>query len=138
MSGCCPCGTPELSDLIAVNKSYVSQCSCVSQCACAGGVNPNLAATCSSGVCRGFDVRQVDALSACTSNADCELRIGLGCCPGCQATASNLIAIRTGAEPKLEEMLCGAAGYMCPQCLPAMPPNTVAACVQGHCQVVSQ
>ena len=55
--------------------------------------NPNLAATCSAGTCQGFDVSKEDVYSACQSDTDCRLRVGLGCCEGCQSTGYDLVAI---------------------------------------------
>lgn len=138
-ASCCICGEGQLSDYFAVNNSNASLCGCQGPaCECATMSNPNLGATCSSGKCTGFDVRQVPALSACNTNADCTLRIGDGCCPGCLADVSKLIAIRTDAESKLEQMVCGPTGSTCPNCMPAMPPGTTAQCVNGRCQVVTQ
>jgi hypothetical protein len=138
-ASCCICSKPELSDYVAANQAHANECICKGPaCGCASMPNPNLGATCTSGTCTGFDVSQDNALSACTTDADCTLRVGAGCCQGCEADTWTLIAIRTDAESKLEQMVCGPTGMTCPNCAPGMPPGTSAACVSGHCQVVSQ
>ncbi len=137
-ASCCVCSKPQLSDYIAINKAQQKSCVCQGPaCGCAAAPNPYLGATCKSGTCTGFDVQQIDALSACSSDADCTLRMGLGCCPAC--SGSQVVALRAGAESTLAKLVCdNGAPQPCPACAPVFPPNTHAACVQGRCQVVTQ
>ncbi len=139
-ASCCVCGDPQLSDYVSINKAYQKACTCQGPaCGCAVRPNPDLGATCKSGTCAGFDVKQVDALSVCTSKTDCTLRIGLGCCPACQSNGFDVIAVRTDAEAALAKLVCdNGAPQGCPACAPSPPPNTQADCIKGRCQVVTQ
>jgi hypothetical protein len=138
-SSCCVCGQAELTDYVAVNQAHTSECACQGPvCGCATMLNPNLAATCNAGSCAGFDVRQVDALSACTGDADCTLRIGLDCCEGCQSNGYDLVAVSIDSGGALSQALCDSGGVGCPDCAPQYPANKKAACVANHCAVVDQ
>lgn len=135
---CCLCGLPELSDFEAINSSFTQACSCQGPaCGCATMENPNLAATCSAGSCAGFDVRLEDEYSGCTTEADCTLRIGLGCCEACQGGDFNLVAVNVNQGP-LSAALCGDSPVGCPDCAPQYPANKKAACLDNHCQVVDK
>ncbi len=135
---CCLCGVPEITDYQAINSQFTGQCTCTGPaCGCASAENPNLAATCNTGSCEGFDVRQVDAYSGCTTETDCSLRLGIGCCEACTGGEYNLIAVKSD-QSALTQALCGSAGANCPDCAPQYPANKKAACVDNHCQVVDQ
>jgi hypothetical protein len=135
----CLCGIPALDDFTAVNNGYLTECTGPgSMCDCMSGTNPNLGATCTKGTCEGFDVSQVDALSACTSDSDCTLRAGIGCCQACGGSTADLVAIRVDASGTLAQMLCPPGGVNCPACGGGSPSGVSAACVAGHCQVVTQ
>lgn len=84
-ASCCVCGDPELGDYVAINGAHHNACVCQGPaCGCAVRPNPYLRATCKSGTCAGFDVQQLDALSACSSDADCTLHKGdSSSCPNC-------------------------------------------------------
>jgi hypothetical protein len=99
--------------------------------------NPNLAATCEAGACAGFDVRQEADLSGCTTEADCTLRYGLGCCEACQGSEFNLVAVNVN-QSAFSAKMCGSDPVGCPDCAPQYPANKKAACVANHCQVVDQ
>jgi hypothetical protein len=137
---CCMCRVPSLSDYTAANTISSNGCRCGGGlCQCLSQNNPNLAATCSgdnkrSGICTGFDVRTVDAYSACQTDADCKLRGGLGCCELCQSSAYDVVAVSIN-EMALTAALCGDGGQVCEACVPAYPAGTTASCVAGHCQV---
>lgn len=143
---CCICGIPTLGDYMAVNTAHASTCACQGPvCACDSSMNPYLGVACTSGLCTGFDVEQLDAISACSSDSDCTLRNGVGCCASwCQVDVSKVVAVRVDAEPVLEALACAhAAGKLPLPCLeckpePSPPANLRAACVQGRCQVVTQ
>lgn len=139
-TSCCVCSQPDLSDFMAVNTTHVQACACQGPpCGCMVPPNPYLGATCSSGKCVGFDVQQIDALSACNVDADCRLRIGIACCQSCQADAYNLVALRNDADPALQKLACDTDTPMaCPHCMPVFPSDKRAACVQGRCQVVNK
>jgi hypothetical protein len=136
-SNCCICGMPELGDYLASNKALADTCGCGGPvCQCASGINPNLAATCASGVCEGFDVRAVEGFSGCQDDSDCTLRIGLDCCETCAGSSADLVAVNVD-QSELSKALCGAAPPPCPPCVPTYPANAKAACASGHCQVVA-
>lgn len=136
---CCLCGVPELKDFQAVNSKYQAQCSCGGPvCDCATAVNPNLGATCSAGSCQAFDVRQVDALSACNIDDDCTLRMGLGCCESCGSNDYELIAVAKKGGDALHKAVCSSGPVGCPACMPQYPANKTAKCVAKHCQVADK
>jgi hypothetical protein len=134
---CCLCGLPELSDFEAINSAFVEECSCQGPaCGCATQTNPNLAATCESGSCAGFDVRK-EEYSACSSDTDCTLRNGLGCCEACQPNEYLLVAVNVN-QTALSAAICGDELVGCPDCAVQYPPNKKASCVSNHCQVVDK
>lgn len=98
--------------------------------------NPNLAATCEAGTCKGFDVRQ-EEYSACNTEQDCTLRIGLGCCEACQGGEFNLVAVNVN-QTALTAAMCGNEPVGCPDCAPQYPANKKASCISGQCQVVDK
>jgi len=135
-SNCCLCGTPEITDFVAMNQASSAQCNCDGpMCGCASMNNPNLAASCESGQCIPWDVRQRDDYSGCTQDSECRLRAGLGCCESCSASQYDLVAIRVGTEATLTQAMC-APNTACAECAPQYPSNASAACIYGHCQVV--
>jgi hypothetical protein len=134
---CCLCGMPELTDFQAVNQKYSAQCSCGGpECDCASAPNPNLGATCRAGNCEGFDVRKSEALSGCTTDDDCTLRMGVSCCEGCGSNEWDLIAVnKSGA---LTKAVCPSGPVGCPACAPVYPDDKKAACIQKRCAVVNK
>lgn len=135
---CCLCGVPELVDFVAIHQSYADECACKGPvCGCATMTNPNLATTCSAGSCEGFDVRAEADYSGCSSDAECTLRLGLGCCESCQGGEWELVAVKTD-QAELSKALCGNEPVACDACAPQYPPSKKAACVSGHCQVVDK
>jgi hypothetical protein len=135
-SNCCLCGTPEITDFVAMNQASSSLCGCDGpMCGCATMNNPSLAASCESGQCAAWDVRQRDDYSGCTQDSECRLREGLGCCEGCSGSQYDLVAIRVGAESALAQAMC-PPNTACAECAPQYPSNASAACIAGHCQVV--
>ncbi|MFO0570532.1 MAG: hypothetical protein U0263_33140 [Polyangiaceae bacterium] len=136
---CCLCGMPELTDFQAVNQAYTAQCSCQGPvCDCATMPNPNLGATCKAGSCEGFDVRKVDALSMCSIDDDCTLRMGLTCCESCGSSESELIAVAKKSGDALHQAVCPSSPVGCPACMPQYPANKIAKCVANHCQVADK
>ncbi len=139
---CCgTCGRPELSDFDAINPAH-HEAHRESVCpgepppcpGCATMPNPDLGATCDSGLCQGFDVRTMD-LSACTSDAECRLRV-TGCCAcGGDTSPYSLIAIRADAEGDYQALVCDETP--CAGCEPVYPTDAVEAyCADdGHCAV---
>lgn len=135
-SNCCLCGVPEITDYVAMNLASAPKCTCEGPaCGCASMDNPNLAASCESGQCAAWDVRQRDDYSACKVDGDCKLRAGLGCCEACVASEYNLVAIRQDAQSPIVQAVCSPAAD-CPDCVVQYPSNASAACVAGHCKVV--
>ena len=142
INACCwPCGEQELSDFDAINGDYAEEhratvCDDPTPACprCATFPNPALGATCGAGLCQGFDVRAMD-LSACTTDADCRLRV-TECCPcGGDTSPTSLIAVRTDAEADYQALVCD--DIACPECEPVYPTDMVEAfCADdGHCDV---
>jgi hypothetical protein len=135
--GCCSgCGMQEIDALVAVNSAQVSAyhksvCPVETPCpACASQPNPNLFAYCDNGTCRAADIRTHE-VSACSSNADCHLRLGPGCCEACGGSAFELTAVSAG----LEALVCSPS-TACDDCVPQYPLDAEAVCSNGHCGVV--
>ena len=135
--GCCGfCGTASVDQLIAVNVNYASynstECGLVDCEYCEPP--PELAqfgARCDSGTCEVYDVRNSD-LSACETDADCRLRLGLGCCEGC--SGDEWVAVSTSDD--VQQELCGGEPQPCPACATPQPEDLQAICgADGHCAV---
>jgi hypothetical protein len=138
---CCSggCGIPRLEQLVAVNSLYAAQVAldpCPGPCPpCAApgpgaDVGQNFVATCSNGQCGVVDIRQTSATS-CTTQADCMLRTGAGCCPSCENTAWVAIS----QEAALSELVCGNGSVDCLACAAVPDPALSALCSAGHCFV---
>jgi hypothetical protein len=93
--------------------------------------SPYFAATCAAGSCRVVDTRQTD-VTACTTDSDCTLRLGLNCCESCGG--DNLLAVNKRAD--LNALLCGDGAGACPPCVPVYPDEFRPACDSGRCLVV--
>ncbi len=111
--GCCSgCGQPQLSDFVAVAagqtaayRSYVCPDPSAVPCpGCAVAENPNLQAVCRTGACVAIDLTK-DALSACASNADCELHYA-SCCGSCGPTDVGLIALAKSQVNAYSQAIC--------------------------------
>jgi hypothetical protein len=142
--GCCPgCGQDGYS-LVAVNMSqagaYTEALAC-DVAACELCVGPEISAprawfgaTCSAGRCVLFDTRESPA-TACDLDADCQLRMGAGCCEACGEDPANVIAYdRDGI---LLDQICGENPGNCPDCAAIYPPEVEAFCDAGRCAVLS-
>lgn len=139
--GCCGyCGIESVGEFEAVNQAYADyndlQCQLVDCAYCAPPADAEqFGARCNEGSCEVFDIRQSD-LSECSSDEDCRLRAGTGCCEGCGD--SSWVAISAGSE-RLVEALCGDGPVACPACAPAEPSGWVALCgSDGHCMASQQ
>ncbi|MBI5533273.1 MAG: hypothetical protein HY898_11190 [Deltaproteobacteria bacterium] len=147
---CChtECFEASLSEFAALNSVHVQEfldSKCTPPPPCPGFYCPEpdhqtwvrtaaqFATTCTAGTCTAFDIRTSD-LSACTTQNDCVLRWGTGCCPSCSASNNSLVAVSSKAP--LYETLCGNVDVdCCPS--PPFPANAVAMCgSKGHCEVV--
>lgn len=142
--GCCGvCDGPDMSarELTAYNKAYHAE---VSTCggadiACAPCPEPApgqgslkyFVPDCVQGQCAVLDLRTSE-LTACETAQDCRLRNGTQCCEGC-SPGNDVVAVRK--DGSFEKLVCGSE-VACPACLPAPPPDTAAACVEGHCSAV--
>lgn len=101
---------------------------------CASFPQDNYLAVCRAQHCQAVDLR-TDELSECNAHADCELRYGSSCCPGCAGSPMQIIAV-SKLHP-LHTEVCPPQGGECEPCLPPdFPPGTSAQCVAGHCAVV--
>jgi hypothetical protein len=99
---------------------------------CATAPNPYIGARCVASHCQAFDTRQEPELSKCAVDTDCRLRKGLDCCEcGSQGPWT---AISIAGQTALQAAEC-APMSLCADCLPVPPANTMAVCVDGHCEV---
>lgn len=138
-SSCCgSCGTQSLESMTAVHADHTaayfeSLCPDDVACpACAALPNPNLFAYCESGHCVAADAK-THAVSACTADADCRLRLGADCCEPCDGSADQIIAV--SLDNDLKGLVC-TPNEGCPKCAVQYPPNAAAWCTGGHCAVV--
>jgi hypothetical protein len=143
--GCCGgCGTPALGDYVAVASNKLSEyrtsvCPDPGAVACPGCAvqeNPNFQAICRTGGCVAVDVSK-DQLSACTTNADCQLRYA-ACCEPCDAPATGLIAIARSQSAAYAQAVCDPAAD-CMGCAGpvAYPSGKRAVCnATKHCSVL--
>jgi len=135
--GCCGiCGEPSLENLRAVHHAYSSanspECQLVDCAFCEPEGLEQFGARCRAGQCEVYDVRQSE-LSECTSDDDCRLRLGLGCCERC--SGSGWVAVSTSPE-ELARALCGEDLVACAACAPIQPEDLGAVCGEdGHCAV---
>ena len=137
-SCCAVCGAPRLGDVDAVNRERLDQhfadvCPNPGPCPkCGVATNPELLATCDDSACRALDIREQEA-SACSTNADCRLRV-TGCCEcGGSTASSDLIAIRSDAESAYRALVCDPE-QACAECAPVYPTDVEAYCAtDGHC-----
>jgi hypothetical protein len=135
-SCCGVCGMPSVEDVDAVNEDRLDEhfrdvCPIPGACpACLTQDNPDLHATCASGVCRALDIRR-DAVSACQTDDDCRLRVK-GCC---ECGGDGLIAMNGSKESGYGALVCDPM-QPCPACAPIYPDDREARCGNdGHCEV---
>jgi hypothetical protein len=144
--GCCaPCEPVAPSDLVAVNwdrELDANDCNGTPSCDPCPAV-PELETTrqdyipaCRAGTCTLVDLRATDA-TACTTDGDCMVRAGSGCCELCVAGAF----VALSSTDYIAEM-CGpylAAPSQCEVCLRSPTDGYSAKCdaASGHCQVVA-
>jgi hypothetical protein len=139
-SCCGACREPTLADVDAVNRERLDEhfrevCPEPVPCPeCVTPTSPDLLATCRAGSCVAIDVR-ADAVSACTADVDCRLRV-TGCCACGGSTApEDLIAIRVDGELDYLALVC-APDVACPACEPVYPDDVEAYCApDGHCAI---
>jgi hypothetical protein len=139
LTGCCsPCGIPQIGAFAGVNPKYLDAfraetCTTPNPAClkCLTGSNPNIGARCVTQHCKAFDVRSVPEYSKCTTNSDCQLRSGVGCC---ECGGEGWVAVNASGWKALVADVC-MPNAGCPDCLPQLPDNTTAQCVQGHCEV---
>jgi hypothetical protein len=141
-AGCCSsCGTAELPDLDAVNQSFVDEhfaevCPLPTPCPrCLSMANPWIIATCDGGQCVALDLRE-ESVTSCRRSL-CVLRIP-ECCQCGSPLASQVIAVRTGTDGALAELLCDP-DVDCAACEPQFPDTVRASCsiVTRRCTVLS-
>lgn len=137
---CCgPCNIQRPDQLVAVNAKYATfaapHCLLLDCAYCPPSDEiGNFGARCNEGTCEVYDVRKSD-LSACEVDADCRLRLGLGCCESCGGSA--WVAVSTDHE-RVHKELCGDMDVACPACEPIYPEDLGARCgSDGHCYVAS-
>jgi hypothetical protein len=148
-TGCCglTCGYSSVSQLVAIEwqkGDALRNATCdadgpVPCPGCAQAMDPNWQAFCRANECVGIDVR-TDAISACTTDADCTLRYAT-CCQSCTATSGGpVVAVASTATLELQAQLCLPNSAPCPHCMPQYPTNVKAVCDPSthHCAVVKQ
>ena len=138
---CCGvCGMPTASDVDGVNASRLDQhydevCPIPQPCPdCPSALNPELVATCESGVCAVLDIHTAD-LSACTSADECVVRVPDCCECGADTSSYRLIAMRADRVGAYTARVCDP-GTGCLACEPIYPAEATAICgTDGRCQV---
>jgi hypothetical protein len=80
------------------------------------------------GQCVIVDLRATE-ITACAVAADCALRSGTQCCPGC---GGSPISINKSKEPDLEALLCDATPVACSACAPTFS-GYIVNCRAGRC-----
>jgi hypothetical protein len=139
-TGCCGiCDGPDISarELTAYNKAFHSELSSCPDIPCAPCPEPlpgqgslkYFVPDCVQGQCAVVDLRTSE-LTACETHLDCRLRNGTQCCEGC-APGDDVVAVRN--DGSFEKLVCGSEPPACLTCLPTPPPDTAAACNEGHC-----
>jgi hypothetical protein len=143
-ASCCSCGIGPISDYTSINSQYDAQYSrrCQTADLACGPcplipADPNAAKfyyvpTCQSGRCAVADLRATD-ITACATAADCSLRGGTACCPGCDAQP---VALNTKNEPELSQLVCGTESVACSGCASPAPYSSYSVgCTEGRCSV---
>jgi hypothetical protein len=90
-------------------------------------------ASCRENHCVAWDARE-EELTLCMTDADCQLRNGLGCCEACEPGAAT-IAVNASLVPL---WVCPDGQPPCPSCPnggPTYPGFAFAACVNSRCAV---
>jgi hypothetical protein len=133
---CCGTDSPTLAEVTSVNatslQAFTSPCEGLG---CPSFPLPaHFGATCKDGHCLAFDVRETE-LTDCASPDECRLRNGLSCCEACSASVERLVALRSDAD--LVPLVCGSEPIGCPACVPILPEDVVADCIEGKCEVAS-
>jgi hypothetical protein len=147
---CCSCGLGPVSNYTAINSANDAQFK--EQCQGRGCGCPSVAfdpnnpvlyyvATCqkpadapdgvAAGHCVVVDLRAT-GVTSCKVPADCSLRAGTACCPGC--SVGQPVAINSSQEEALEGVVCGKDPIVCDLCLPTFG-GYDATCSDGRCAV---
>jgi hypothetical protein len=140
-ASCCgSCGAPTRGDAVAVN---VGEQAAFRHSACGAGtgcpacaplfVDPTLVATCRSAHCEIVDLHE-HAMTACTKDADCRIRVADCCECGGDTGIGRLIGLNVAAENDYTALVCNAS-QACDECAPLYPPEVTVACNgAGFCQ----
>jgi hypothetical protein len=137
-SCCGACGKPTLDDFDAVGEGAVDahrKAVCPDPSGpCPGCVqepNPTLFAYCDLGAktCVKAELPLTE-FAACKEDADCSMRLGLGCCE-CMASG-DWVAVATARRTVLDALLC-KQDQACAGCAPKPPDGVMAACEMGRC-----
>lgn len=137
--GCCgACEPIKDSDLTAVNAAHLAddqhaQCPNTVNCGQCQMTAPDEATSkyfkpvCALGQCSVLDVRTSAQFTKCGSADDCELRDGVGCCPGCDGT--HIQGVRKTAK------FCDIS-QPCDACVFSPSTSMGVACSAGTCILV--
>ena len=140
--GCCGgCGVPQLGDLQAValdqlDAFHQNQCPNPEPCpGCASCDNGEVFAYCDAGHCAGASLDDFD-LRTCNGSAD------LGCAGALAATNSAAASPTAGSprsttapRPRWPRWCAIPTAPPPPPCVPTYPPDAVASCNAGRCEV---
>lgn len=134
---CCePCGESDASAYDSVNVSFLDVhqmevCPIPQPCPrCATFRPPELQSICSdAGRCEVYDVREDDAMVACTSGAECTLIP-----PTCCDCSGAYIAVRADRVSDYQSLVCDPT-IDC-ACEPPEPVDLFAVCLRGRCEAV--
>lgn len=138
VSCCGACGAAVPGDAIAVSRDQLNQhradaCEEGAGCpACFQEDDPMLIATCRANRCELVNLLERDDVTSCVEGIDCRVRPAQ-CCE-CVSGDVPLIAIRTGADPVFESLVCDAS-QACDACVPVF--DKFPECVSGRCAVSS-
>jgi hypothetical protein len=129
--GCCGhCDPVSSTDLLGANRVRAEDArNCPGGVACGAcptiseleRTRQNFFVSCGYGTCRILDVRETNA-TYCTTDDDCHLRLGAGCCEACNGP--GLIAVAN--TDYLDSTVC--RDVSCDDCVPQIPAGFRAAC----------
>lgn len=139
-SCCALCEPAQKSNYTAVNHRYarVNACSmfgvACGACAEYAGLptSQNFAATCVTGRCEVYDIRE-EPESTCDSDNDCRPRRGLDCCEDC---ASDVAWVAVNVNAQVGQNRCSTTSN-CTDCGAPTPNGMAARCTAGHCAMVA-
>lgn len=146
---CCGvCGRPTADDMTSINNdqytAYYTEVACPEAATdpigcpeCAIMPNPNLVAGCSGmgGMCSLIDIENDSAISGCSVDEDCIVRVPTCCACGADTSPFNLVAMSRDGVGVLLPQICDPRAD-CAACEPVYPSDVSAVCTEGLCRLV--